>query len=280
MTVAAGSNPDLYAVAVCYHVAPAPFIARLIAEAGRAGRRLRAVIVSNDPSHPLQSPAAGVEVIRGSNVQLDFSGYFEGFDRLLVTDPDAAAANVLFANDSLLTHHATATILRHVLQLDGLLTQLLVPAMAGKFDPYRSICLRSPWSGHPGYLSTFCFLLNRHAQPRLSRLPDDASNDGVLATCPIDDPDWGSRLAPVMREYIRAHLAYDRSAYLWRASAAAHAELIRKKAQCVYFEHRLSGSIGVDGALLPINSGPRSRVRIGVAETAARAVRALVPYRR
>ena len=93
-------------------------------------------------------------------------------------------------------------------------------------------------------------------------------------------PDWGSPVgAGDARVYPRP-LAYDRSAYLWRASAAAHAELIRKKAQCVYFEHRLSGSIGVDGALLPINSGPRSRVRIGVAETAARAVRALVPYRR
>jgi hypothetical protein len=280
MSAAAGSNPDLYAVAVCYQVAPAPFIARLVAETARAGRRLRAVVVSNDPSHPLQSPAAGVEVIRGSNAQLDFSGYFEGFDRLLSTDPGAAGANVLFANDSLLTRHALATILRHVLQLDGLLGQLLVPAMAGKLDPYRSICLRSPWSGHPGYLSSFCFLLNRHAQPRLTRLPAEARDDGVLAACPVEAAEWGAGLAPVLREYIRAHLAYDRSAYLWRASAAAHTELIRKKAQCVYFEHRLSGSIGVDGALLPINAGPRSRARIALAETAARAVRALVPYRR
>ena len=123
--------------------------------AHRRGRPRRPAAARGHRQQRSVAPAAvsggGRRSDPGSNVQLDFSGYFEGFDRLLVTDPDAAAANVLFANDSLLTHHATATILRHVLQLDGLLTQLLVPAMAGKFDPYRSICLRSPWSGHPGY---------------------------------------------------------------------------------------------------------------------------------
>jgi len=265
--------PPVVAVAVCYHMKPAPFIDRLQALAAGAGRRLQGVVVNNQPEHATPAQSGDLEVVQGTNRHLDFSGYFEGLQHLPAVD-QAETGNVLFVNDSLLTAHASTTIFRRVLALDGLLQQLEVPAGAGKLDPYRSICLRNPWSGHGSYLSTFCFLLNRSAQPILRRLIADAETDGVLSEAPLEDLNWGAGLTPLMREYIRAHLVYDGSPYRWRA-AAPEPELIRKKAQCVYFEHRLSGSLGLEGALVPINAGPRSRLAVTSAETATRLLRAL-----
>jgi len=266
--------PPVVAVAVCYHMKPAPFIDRLQALAAGAGRRLQGVVVNNQPEHATPTQSGDLDVVQGTNRHLDFSGYFEGLQHLRAVS-QAETGNVLFVNDSLLTAHASTTIFRRVLALDGLLQQLEVPAGAGKLDPYRSICLRNPWSGHGSYLSTFCFLLNGPAQPILRRLATDAEADGVLAEAPLEDPAWGAGLDAVTREYIRAHLVYTRSPYRWRAAAAADPELIRRKARCVYFEHRLSGSLGLEGALVPINAGPRSRAFVASSETGARLLRAL-----
>ena len=276
MTASPKSALPIRTVAVCYHVAPARFVERLHAIAASVGRSLEGVVVDNrhGSAAPLQS--GELQLLRGSNRHLDFSGYFEGLQRLHGGRADVGALdNVLFLNDSLLTSHAGSTILRRVLALDGLLTQLQVPAGAGKLDPYRSICLRNPWSAHESYLSTFCFLLNGLAQPILRRLEIDAEHDGVLAEAPLDDSSWGKSLHPLTRDYIRAHLVYDRSPYRWKGAEEADPELIRAKARCVYFEHRLSGALGLEGALVPINAGPRSRAAVASAEVAARLFRAV-----
>jgi hypothetical protein len=273
----ASPNPTLpfRTVAVCYHVAPARFVERLQAMAASAGLRLRGLVVDNRPD-AASAPASGdLEIVGGTNRHLDFSGYFEGLERLQAGAADPAGDNVLFLNDSLLTAHAGSTILRRVLALDGLLRQLQVPAGAGKLDPYRSICLRNPWSGHASYLSTFCFLLNHPAQSILRRLVVDAEAAGVLSEVAVDDPAWGAGLDPLMREYIRAHLTYTHSPYRWRPASTAEPELIRKKARCVYFEHRLSGCLGLEGALVPINAGPRSRTGIYLRESLARIANAV-----
>jgi hypothetical protein len=76
-----------------------------------------------------------------------------------------------------------------------------------------------------------------------------------------------------LREHIRAHLAYEGSPYLWPAAPSTPAQLLRKKAACVYLEARLSGAIGRDGALVPINAGPRSTTDIFVREILARLAR-------
>jgi hypothetical protein len=190
--------PPVVAVAVCYHMKPAPFIDRLQALAAGAGRRLQGVVVNNQPEHATPAQSGDLEVVQGTNRHLDFSGYFEGLQHLPAVS-QAETGNVLFVNDSLLTAHASTTIFRRVLALDGLLQQLEVPAGAGKLDPYRSICLRNPWSGHGSYLSTFCFLLNGPAQPILRRLATDAEADGVLAEAPLEDPAWGAGLDAVTR---------------------------------------------------------------------------------
>ena len=275
MNTSSDTPQSIHAVAVCYRLPPAEFIGKLQTLAARSGTRLRGVVVSNNPEHPLTSPSPDIEVVRGSNAHLDFSGYFEGLERLAPALADAASGNVLFINDSLLVKHAAGCILRRVLGLDRLFRQLDVPAIGGKVDPYRSVCLRNPWSGHVGYVTSFCFLLNASARPMLRGLLADAAADGVLASSPVNDAAWGAGMRPVMREHIRAHLTYEGSPYLWQSTSGRDAEVIRKKARCVYFESRLSGAIGSEGAVVPINSGPRSRADIFLNESMARVVRTL-----
>ena len=266
---------QLNIVAVCYHLTPATFLARLQGLVEPMGIVLRGLLISNNSAHALAVPSAGPQVVRGSNRQLDFSGYFEGLEQLLRQSPEASSQNVLFVNDSLFTKHAAGCVLRRVITLDALLRQLRVPAIAGKLDPYRLICLRNPWNGHTGYVSSYCFLLNADALPLLSRLPVDASDAGVFAPVPIHDDAWGLGVPKLLREQIRAHLDYRGSPFLWPMVEKADAELIGKKASCVYFEHRLSGAIGTDGALVPINMGPRSKLAIYLSEAGSRIWRTL-----
>lgn len=280
MSVAAVQQRRLHLVAVCHQMQPQEFAARLRTLAARRGFGLCGVVVSNNAAHSCPAESDELRFLRGSNELLDFSGYFEGLEHLLSVWPQAANDNLLFVNDTLVTRHAAGSVLGRVLGLDALLRQLQLPAIGGKLDPYRSICLRNPWSGQPGFVTTFCFLLNARALPAMRRLRVDAATDGVLVAAAPGDDAWGCRLAPVFREFIRAHVAYAGSPYLWPSAAKSDPPLLHKKACCVYFEGRLSGAIGAEGAVLPINSGPRSRTDLFLRELAARVVRSLGGQRR
>ena len=213
------------------------------------------------------------DLAQGSNALLDFSGFFEGLERLLATWPEAAAGNVLFVNDSLFTKHAASCIMGRVLGLDALLRQLQMPAMAGKLDPYRSICRQNPWSGDRGYITTFCFMLNARGLPIVQQLRSLAAEDDVFADAAVCDEAWGERTASgIARVHPRAP-GLESFPYLWPAVASTPAQLLRKKAACVYLETRLSGAIGREGALVPINVGPRSTTDIFVREFLARLAR-------
>jgi hypothetical protein len=116
-------------------------------------------------------------------------------------------------------------------------------------------------------------MLNAQGLPIVQQLMSLAAGDDVFADAAVCDEAWGRRMPAVLREHIRAHLAYEGSPYLWPAAASAQVELLRKKAACVYLETRLSGAVGSEGALVPINSGPRSSTDIFVREFLARLAR-------
>jgi len=276
MNGASREQREISIVAVCYQWPADRVAAGLQRIAQRRGVLLRGVIVCNRAQQvPARLQDSGFDVVAGSNGLLDYSGFFEGLERLLSTRPESEAGNVLFVNDSLFTKHAASCILGRVLGLDSLLQQLQVPAMAGKLDPYRSICLRNPWSGHDHYVSSFCFLLNALALPQMRHLMDEATSVGALIDRPVHHAAWGTGIPALLRESIRSHLVYGGSPFLWPPASCSNAELLRKKACCVYFENRLSGAIGSEGALVPINAGPRSRTVIFLNELLARVARAL-----
>jgi len=274
MSADSPAGREINVVAVCYQSPPDHVAAGLKRIAHRHGVILRGVMVCNRPGQsPARLEALGFDTLTGSNALLDFSGFFEGLERLLAARPEAAAGNVLFVNDTLFTKHAASCILGRLFGLDALLRHLKVPAIAGKLDRYRSVYLRNPWSGHDRYVSTFCFLLNAAALPQLRRLTQEAESAGALLDRPLDDETWGAGIPALLREHIRAHLVYEGSPYLWPSASRSNPELLRKKACCVYLENRLSGAIGGDGALVPINAGPRSQVAIFVRELLARVAR-------
>ena len=265
----------MHLVAVCHRLRPETFVVKLQSLASGCGATLRGVVVSNNMAHGRTAMPREVEILQGSNRLLDFSGFFEGLDHLLVRHPEAAASNVVFVNDTLVTKHAATCILGRVLGLDALLGKLRVPAMGGKLDPYRAICMRNPWSGHSGYITSFCFLLNSLALPLMQRLTADAQADGVLAGAEVGDAGWGRQLPHDFREMLRAHLLYPESPFLWPAARSSSPDLLRRKASSSYFEHRLSGHLGKSGVVVPINAGPRSIASIAVRERMARLSRAI-----
>lgn len=263
----------LHVVAVCYQLPADRFAAGLQRIATAHGVVLCGVVVSNNTAALPASLGPGLEAVRGSNDLLDFSGYFEGLERLLCVQTRVDSDNVLFVNDSLFTKHAASCILGRVVGLDALLRQLQVPAMAGKVTAYHSICRQNPWSGDRGYVSTYCYMLNARGLPIMRQLHSLAAEDDVFVDAPVSGEAWGRRMPLVLRESIRAHLCYRGSPYLWPAAASSQTELLRKKAVCVYLETRLSGAVGREGALVPINSGPRATTDIFVREYLARFTR-------
>lgn len=256
-------------VGCCFHLDPVDFSRRLAALAAKSGHGLEGVIVCNAPGSRLDGAPTGIAVLEGTNETLDFSAYFEGLGTFgaLVDGP------VLFVNDSLFTKHDAKAVLGMVLALVPLVAQSHCAALAGVSHPYMTACLRNPWSGDGRYISSFCFLANRPACDILLRMQQWAIEDGLppSPTAALSDDDWGMRLSPPFREMIRTHLVYDPSPYAWpRARARDGVELLAwKKARCVYFEHRLSGAIGIEGALLPVNAGPRAGLKLLLAEQRA-----------
>lgn len=277
MNRATAAPRHMHLVGVCHQLRPEAFVAKLQSMASACGVTLRGVVVSNNMAHAWTAMPRGVEILRGSNQLLDFSGFFEGLDHLLVRDPEAAASNVMFVNDTLVTKHAATCILSRVLSLDVLLENLRVPAMGGKLDPYRAICMRNPWSGHPGYITSFCFVLNSLALPLMQQLAADAQADGVLGGTEVADANWGLQMPRELREMLRAHLLYPASPFLWPAARSSSPDLLRRKASSSYCEHRLSGHLGKSGVVVPINTGPRSSALIAISERMARLSRVIGP---
>jgi hypothetical protein len=207
--------------------------------------------------------------IAGDNVDLDFSAYFAGGEWL----SHEGATHGVFLNDSLFRSHATETNLRAVMRLLPLLCEMELPAIAGKADAYTTMVHSNPWSGLGCYVSSYCFALNRHALIALAQLRRFAALEGLSGAEALSDPDWGSGLLPAFREFLRANLIYRSSPYRWRGfdRHAVNDDLLRRKARCIYFEHRLSGEIARTGCLLPSNAGVVWQTRLFLAERVAMA---------
>lgn len=255
-------------VVACAYIYPARTLRdRLEALARKMNVRFQGVIVDNR-GVDLPPDEAGWTYVAGSNQDHDFSAYSEGLNRCLEGRGDAAPDIVLFINDSLFALHSAHVHARETMAYVELLRQLKVPALCGKTDPYAAVCHRSPWSGLPFYVSSFCFLLNRPAFDVLRALSAWADEDGLDRDLAVTDSRWGAGLQPNFREFIRAFVAYGGSWFVWPGLQryAIGDRLISVKARCIYLEHRLSGEIARNGCLIPINEKKLPRLRLYIAE--------------
>jgi len=215
------------------------------------------VFIITSQAQKEEDMGSGWTLLPADNIDFDFSAYFVGAEAVITRHPDAKS--VLFINDTLFTNHAAEANFRAVWRQVGLIQEIEIPAIAGKADRYRTICLKNPWSGLDSYISTFCFLLNLQALEIMRNLRVEADKDEITHQWSLEDPVWGSRLPEAFRQFIKANLIYKTSSYLWyrlRSECFTNVQLL-SKARTIYFEHRMSGEIGRLGCLVPSNAGPR-----------------------
>lgn len=265
----------IWVVACSYSIAPDDLKTRLARLGHSLGVVFRGVIVANK-----QGLSASVDrdwaIVKGSNATHDFSAYAEGLGHLVASQP-AAPSEVVFLNDSLFESHHPASNLRAVLHHLPLVRQIKVPAISGKTDRYSTVCHCNPWSGLTIYVSTYCFALNRAAFPMLIGLQSLADVDGLTDDRPIESPEWGNGMRPNFREFLRAFVGYAHTSFKWPGldRYAVRDQLVSVKARCIYLEHRLSGEIGRDGCIVPVNARRVDRLRLYFAEKVAGLLNAL-----
>lgn len=265
---------QLLVVACSYSLPPSELLLRLRALARCCGVLLTGVIVANRPESKGQGDADW-SVIKGSNRTHDFSAYAEGLAYLLTNGLEPTC--VLFINDSLFESHYPSANLRALVWQLPLLSQVQVPAMAGKVDHYSTICHTNPWSGLSLYVSTYCFALNSSALPVLAKLDELANADlgSVASGVSLSSSAWGSGISPSFREFVRTFLVYGHPDFRWPGLGRYETGdgLLAIKARCIYLEHRLSGEIGLHGCILPTNLRFVQRVRLYLSERLATIMR-------
>lgn len=257
-------------VACCFSDDPLEFLNKIKKVFSRLGHSTSGVVVDNR-GRSIDADDVQWDILPGDNADLDFSAYFQGLDFLREKHGEELGV-VIFINDSLFARHDPIINLQRIVALTPLLADMRAPAITGKADSYQTICLKNPWSDLSSYVSTYCFALNSAGQQILGELRALAEADGLYDPAADFGTDWGLSLYPAFREMLLANIHYSSSPYRWH-SISKHLDntlLLQKKVRCIYYEHRLSGEIGLHGCILPINAGPRARSRVYIAEFIAR----------
>lgn len=229
------------------------------------------VVCANESIERVITP--GWVLLPTDNQDFDFSAYLTGTERVRRSHPESSV--VIFLNDTLFTDHAAAANFKALWRQVGLMKSLEIPAIAGKADPYTTVCLQNPWSGLGIYVTSFCFMLNQHAIKYMLQLRAMADSDCVTLEKSVDDQMWGDKLPPAFRQFIKANLVYKQSPYLWYRLKETNFEpqQLSSKARAIYFEHRLSGAISRNGCMVPTNAGPRWSTYLNFHERWSRVLR-------
>ncbi|MCX5938758.1 MAG: hypothetical protein NTW02_11320, partial [Cyanobium sp. LacPavin_0920_WC12_MAG_62_9] len=129
-----------------------------------------------------------------------------------------------------------------------------MPFIAGKVDRYFSICFANPWSALQVYVSSYCFAVNQAGLECLLQLPVLAQDDFQYQPFALPIAPGTNHVMARFRAFVSLHVN-SQSPYAWHhaQSRGLSEQLLRRKARCIYYEHRLSGEIGLVGAIVPIN---------------------------
>jgi len=249
------SKYSLLVVACSYRLNPAEMIKKLVKLDKKFNINLSGVVISNG-LHEFESDNKDWPIIKGSNVDYDFSAYFEGAS-FLNSRQNLDHVTVIFLNDSFFTSHDTYGYFDLILNLVPLIVKVKSPAIIGRISHYHSICFKNPWSDLNVFVPTYCFALNIGGIKILLDLNRLACIDGLTNDSQVVDDNWGSKLNLQFFEYLRSVVIIKESPYFWKQFSVYPPDkaLLYKKARCIYFEHRLSGELAKDGCIIPINSG-------------------------
>lgn len=249
------SKNSLLIVACSYSLNPQQMIKKLVSLDKKFNLRLNGVVVSNG-QYKFESENKDWPIIKGSNIDHDFSAYFEGAS-FLKNKQKLDDVTVIFLNDTFFTSHNTYRYFSLLLSLLPLFKNVKSPAIIGRISYYYSICFKNPWSGLNFFLPTYCFALNNGAINILLDLNRLAVIDGLKNDKQVVDDNWGKKLNLQFFEFLRSVVITKESPYFWKQFSQYKPDkaLLYKKARCIYFEHRLSGELAKNGCIIPINSG-------------------------
>ena len=191
-------------------------------------------------------------VVNGSNNYLDFSAYFEGASKYLEDNKDCN--DLIFLNDSFFTKHNFKYEFKLLLNNYTLLNDISDPVIIGRGSRYYSICHRNPWSKLNVFIPSYFFALNKNALNIIQSLEDMLKNDNYFGD--IKSKQFKESLDPAFYNLLISSIESNASPYRWSLDQGhVDDEILRKKALCIYFEHRLSGEIGKLGCIVPTNAG-------------------------
>lgn len=202
-------------------------------------------------------------IINGSNDYLDFSAYFEGVSAYLEDNKDCN--DLIFLNDTFFNKHNFNYEFKLLFQNYSLLSDITDPVIIGKGSKYYSICHRNPWSELNIFIPSYFFALNKNAIKIIQSLEGLLKNDNYLGD--IKSELFKQSLNPAFYNLLVSSIESNTSPYSWSLEKGNISdEILRKKALCIYFEHRLSGEIGKLGCILPTNAGNKGYLKFAIRE--------------
>lgn len=243
----------LLIIACSYTLSPSAIIMQLNKK--MSSYDISGVIISNNNKYQDYKSVHNFEIIAGSNCLFEFSAYHEGITNIL--EKKEQNTPILIINDTLFTKHNSNYILKKTLCFYNTVNRISNPVMVGRFDPYNNILYSNPWNDHPGYISSFCMLVNHSGAEIISSCYDtlkDFFPDNGSCADDINNPDWGAGVNYQLREFIRSHLLDIGTETSWYQANNYKKDISRLdiKGKCVFMEHYISGVIGREGILISI----------------------------
>lgn len=263
------AKPKIIIIGCCYTIDPELF-ARKLNNALKEYYDVAAIYIASSKIVKSIKTSDGVAFVAAPKLDNDFSSYISAAE---IAYKEHFGLNLFFfVNDTVFINHSHKANFKAISRQSALLDELQTPGIAGRADPYSYICFSNPWSGYCKYISTYCFMLNRSALPTIFKLPKYAEDDSVTYEFLLADSRWGGGLSVSFREFLRSAILYRSSPYAWyqlKGSQFTESQLA-SKVRCIYFEHRLSGEIGKNGCILPVNAGLKWGMYLKVFESLAK----------
>jgi hypothetical protein len=212
-------------------------------------------VISNSPNHKI-STCEDFILVQGSNSCLDISAYYEGL--VLISSLDLLNSFTIVCNDNLFFKHHWKFSIESILKYQNVSCEISSPVLIGYRSFYSSICLTNPWSSSYNFLPTYFFALNESGLSFFKKLYEDT----ILKCVSKNDYDYifNSNLVPLNLKYlIFAHLQNQNSPISWHGLSkySCSNNLVKKKMNCVFFEHYLSGKFGLEGVIIYLNTSRR-----------------------
>lgn len=217
--------------------------------------KINLIVISNS-SNSNKSYSDDFFLIQGSNSCLDISAYYEAL--VFISNKRLESNFTIVCNDNLFFKHDWRFSIESILTYKNVSMELSGSVVVGYRSFYSSICLTNPWSNSPSFLPTYFFALNESGISFFKMLYEESIQKCVS----MDDYDYlfDKKLVPQNLNFlIWAHLQNHNSPISWHGLSkySLSNNLVKKKMNCVFFEHYLVGNFGLKGAVIYLNTSRR-----------------------